>query len=484
MWSAAEIIGGPNISSGSQPSQWATARSPIQPRSLPGRDGPEGSSTLWHRPKAEEALSRYKVRQPSGQAMEWELLRPSQATAAHHHYDLETMRIGLDWVCQANTSFRAAAKCFLALTTVQPPSFWTIRLWVLRLGLYELRRPKERATDWVFILDATIAVGQHKAVVVLGVRLAQMQQQGFNLCHQDVTILEIRIVSRCNGAVVQEALVGASQAVGVPQAVVSDGGSDVKSGVALFTADHPQVVWHYDLSHRLALLLEKELGGQEWWGAFMTQTAQCRQRCQQTAWSHLLPPALRVKARWLGVKPLVNWARKVIDWGRRQRPTDKGFGQLFGWLEDYAKPLEQAAQMLAVVEETSRVIKHRGLNRSTVSQCERKLDRFGLKGLPRKLANMTLAFLWKQAATIPRGQTHLCSSDVLESLFGKYKALVQRSPLHAITEAVLHLAALTSSRSHAVIRQAMESVRAAEVRAWFKENGEPTLLAKRRQAFA
>ena len=123
-------------------------------------------------------------------------------------------------------------------------------------------------------------MGQHKAVVVLGVRLAQMQQRGFNLGHQDVTILEIRIVSRCNGVVVQEALVGASQAVGVPQAVVSDGGSEVKSGVALFAADHPQVVWHYDLSHRLALLLEKELGGQEWWGAFMTQTARCRQRCR------------------------------------------------------------------------------------------------------------------------------------------------------------------------------------------------------------
>lgn len=151
--------------------------------------------------------------------MEWELLGPSPATAARHHYSLETMRIGLEWVCQANTSFRAAAKCFLALARVQPPSFWTLRLWVLRLGLYELRRPKERAADWVFIVDATIAVGQHKAVVVLGVRLAQMEQRGFNLGHQDVVVLAIRIVSRCHGAVVQEALVSASQAVGVPQAV-------------------------------------------------------------------------------------------------------------------------------------------------------------------------------------------------------------------------------------------------------------------------
>jgi hypothetical protein len=78
----------------------------------------------------------------------------------------------------------------------------------------------------------------------------------------------------------------------------------------------------------------------------------------------------------------------------------------------------------------------------------------------------------------------LASSDVLESLFGKYKAVVERSPLHAITEGVLELAAFTSSRTESVIRQAMESVSTADVTAWFKANGHPTLLSQRRQAFA
>ena len=42
---------------------------------------------------------------------------------------------------------------------------------MLRLGLYELQRAKEQASDWVFIVDATIGVGEHKALVILGVRL-------------------------------------------------------------------------------------------------------------------------------------------------------------------------------------------------------------------------------------------------------------------------------------------------------------------------
>lgn len=68
--------------------------------------------------------------------------------------------------------------------------------------------------------------------------------------------------------------------------------------------------------------------------------------------------------------------------------------------------------------------------------------------------------------------------------YGKYKALAERSPLHAITEGVLELAGLTSSRTQGIIRQAMESITTADVTAWFKADGQPTLLSQQRQAFA
>lgn len=430
------------------------------------------------------ATSRYRVQQPDGRWMEWEVLGPEPATAAGHHYDLPTMRLTLDWVCGANASLRGASRCFGALPGAdEVPSCWTIRSWVLRMGLYELSRPKERAEDWAFMVDATIGLGQDKAVVVLGARLGQMQEQGFNLGHQDVSPLEIAIVSRCNGEAVHAALASAAQAVGEPSMVVSDGGSEVKKGVSLFQAEYPQVVWHYDVSHRFGLLLEKELGGQEWWAPFIAQASQCRQQCQQTAWSHLLPPALRVKARWLSVKPVVAWALKVLDFARDWN-TDGAFARLFGWLKGYEQPLQEALGMLTLLEEFSRRIKHQGLNWRQVRQCDQMMERLGVKGVVRRVGNLALAFLYNEAALIPRGQTHLASSDVLESLFGKYKAVVERSPLHAITEVVLELAAFTSPRTEPVICQAMESVSTADVTAWSKANSQPTLLAKRRQALA
>jgi hypothetical protein len=432
---------------------------------------------------AEGVLHRYRVAQPDGTEMPWEVLAPAPAlSAVGHHYGLETMRIALHWICLANISFRAAAKCFTPLAGQEQPSFWSIRLWVLRLGLYELTRPKEHGQDWVFIVDATIALGPHKALIILGVPLSQMQQAGFNLGHQDVVCLAIRITAHCTGQVVLEGLNSASGAVGVPVLIVSDGGSDVKKGVTLFQAEHPEVVWNYDLSHRLALLLEEELGSQEWWADFLTQTAGCRQECQQTAWAHLQPPALRIKARWLNVKPLVNWALRVIDYGQRQRLHTGPFARLFGWLYGYERALEQARQMLIVLEQTSTLIKAQGLSFRQVCRCEKKLRGLHFKGLVQRLVNRVLTFLWEQVANLPPGQAFLDSSDVLESLFGKFKAVVERSPLRAITEMVLLLAALTSPRTIEAIQAAMETVPAAQVRDWFAANGEPSLLAQRRQA--
>jgi hypothetical protein len=160
--------------------------------------------------------------------------------------------MALEFRLFCNMSLRAAARAFLVMDLQRSPTFGTLRHWVLRLGLYELQRAKPMAADWIFIVDATIAVGEHKALVILGVRLAQLQERGFNLRHQDVVTLGLKILSRCDGVAVHAQLEAAAHQVGVPRAVVSDGGADVVKGVRLLRADHPEVAWIYDLTHRLA----------------------------------------------------------------------------------------------------------------------------------------------------------------------------------------------------------------------------------------
>lgn len=432
--------------------------------------------------------------------MHWELLGPSSGADGSveagdasdslgaalntppraHRYTVRVIGMAVNLVLSANTTLRAAAKCFLVLEQAAAPSFWTVRCWVLRLGLYELQRAKVWASDWVFIVDATLAVGQHKALVILGVRLDQMRRRGFNLGHQDVETLGLQILTRCDGVSVHAQLEAVARAVGVPRSVVSDSGGDVKKGVRLFQQAHPEVAWNYDLTHRLARLLEKALSPTSWWPDFLTRVGQCRQACQQTAWSHLLPPAQRTKARWFNLEPLIRWALRVVAHGQRQGLSSGPFALLFGWLTAFQEPLREARQMIVMMKAACLIIKAKGINTAQVERCAKRLGRIGRTERARAFGQQILEFLREQAAQAKPGETLLGSSDVIESVFGKYKGLVERSPLKAITEMVLMVAALTSERTPAVIREAMETVGMAEVDAWFAANGEPTLLAKRR----
>ena len=80
-------------------------------------------------------------------------------------------------VLKAATSQRAAAGVLQLVAPYIPglprvPCANSGRLWLMRLGLYELLRKKETAKDWVWIMDHTVQLGPHKCLVIVGVRLS------------------------------------------------------------------------------------------------------------------------------------------------------------------------------------------------------------------------------------------------------------------------------------------------------------------------
>jgi hypothetical protein len=103
--------------------------------------------------------------------------------AKGHVYPLLLVRLALTWVCEAHSSYRGVALIFSSLQGVVVavgPCAETIRLWLLRVGLFLLRRPLPRCSDWVFLVDLTIQLGQHKCLVILGVRLSVLRSKGYS----------------------------------------------------------------------------------------------------------------------------------------------------------------------------------------------------------------------------------------------------------------------------------------------------------------
>lgn len=403
-----------------------------------------------------------------------------------HSYSATVITKAVELVLSANSSFRGAARSLQILCAEAAddcPSLWSIRNWVLRLGLYEMERPKPAAGDWALILDHTIQVGPHKALLVLGVQLGDLNRNNFELGHQDVRVLTLEICEQSNAEKVLEALEEIKAQIGEPRLLVSDSGSDIKKAAGLFCDGHGHADWIPDVGHRMARLLEAELKGDPKWEGFLSQAALCRSQCQQTALSPLMPPAQRGKARWMNFQPLVTWGLNVIHNPTPPWAEPGEFKRLFGWLDAYQDELSEYCLMMHMGQETCRIIKQSGIGSESLGACRQMLNEIGRGQRLRRHASGIREYLNEVESKLRPGERLLGSSDIIESIFGKYKQLLERSPQKAITRLILAIGALTSKRTPDLVRRAMEAVDMKSVENWFSKYIGQSARSLKQQAF-
>jgi hypothetical protein len=109
------------------------------------------------------------------------------------------------------------------------PHFTTVRLRLWRLAYHKLNRPKEHASDWVWITDHSKQIGQEKSFVILGVRLSQLPPPGpeFPLRMAQMEPIELEPVTVSDKEVVYRHLEAKVARTGVPRAIIDDHGGDL-----------------------------------------------------------------------------------------------------------------------------------------------------------------------------------------------------------------------------------------------------------------
>ena len=162
-------------------------------------------------------------------------------------------------------------------------SWHSARLWAMRLGYYELTRPKEKADNWVWIVDHSIQLSHEKCLVIVGFRLSDFVDKRRTLEHQDLSLISLDIVKQSNGAIVCEQLQEAAKKTGAPRAIIHDHGSELKAGVSPFQIQHHETQSIYDVKHKVALEIKHSLEEDSQWEAFNKTASTIYKRLQQTA---------------------------------------------------------------------------------------------------------------------------------------------------------------------------------------------------------
>jgi hypothetical protein len=364
------------------------------------------------------------------------------------------------------------------------PSSYSVRLWLLRLGLYHLTRPLEQADDWMWIADHTLQLGDRKCLIIVGIRQSAWDANDRVLSHEDVTLIDLVPVTESNGKVVHRQLEAATARTGVPQSITTDAGSDLHCGIERFRRRHPSTAWTYDVKHKTACLLKHELLRDASWQRFVESVHRFKQQVSQTDLAGLAPPSQRSKARYMNVDALTNWAtrslavldsRKAIKAARLKRSRVEA---KLGWLRKFSQQVRRWEEMLAVVGAAEHYVRHEGIHAAAEEELAAALPK-PTTPAAKRLRKDLLAFVRQQAAQARGDERLLGSSEVLESIIGKFKHVAGERGDHGLTGMVLSIGAHVGKQTVATVETALTETPTHHVWNWCHTHLGPTVQSVR-----
>jgi hypothetical protein len=413
---------------------------------------------------------------------------------ASHGYTCGVISLFLRFV-ETGISLRGASRVLALLAEIFGAPFvaphWTTgRLWLQRFGLAQLDAPKDIATDWAWMIDHSVQIGQQKVLVILGIRLQDLPPPGQCLTHDQMELITLEPMDNSTRQDVADRLEQAAKNTCVPRVIIDDHGSDLNGGVALFQQAHPETVEIYDIKHKAACLLKARLEKDPQWQSFNTWVGRVRCSIQQTELAALVPPGSRPKARFMNLGPQLDWAEKVLavvdhrPEAILEQTTPERLEEKLGGVRLYREELAQWRQWQELVDEAVEQIGAFGLDRDSTPELHRRLEPWRLSEKSRSLAEDLLAFVEEQSSRARPGERLPGSTEVLESCFGKYKALEKGQSQGGFTSLLTAFGSLLATATSRTVKQAMQAVPTRKVGEWCQKHLGKTVFAQRREIFA
>lgn len=367
------------------------------------------------------------------------------------------------------------------------PSWYAGRLWLLKLGYYKLTRTKEYAEDWIWIVDHSIQLGADKCLVILGIRASKLPTNR-PLILKDVEPIELLPVKKSNGDIVYEQLQKAVKKTGIPRAIVGDEGSDLKAGINKFREANKYIAYIHDIKHKVAILLKRELKNDKSWESFIELASTTQSYVQQTELAAISPPNQRSKARYMNVDKLVNWGKQALQTLENNEQTDmfasKPLQAKLGWLKHYKNEIVEWDNIITVATTVENYVRNNGVFRGMTDKLQVELDNIDANNRVEKFKGNLLSSVLTDEGKAHIGETLLGSSEIIESLFGKYKNIEKEQAGSGFTKLILSIPAVVANTTSTIVNTAMEHVKIKEINQWFANNIGSSVQAKRKEVIA
>lgn len=155
-----------------------------------------------------------------------------------------------------------------------------------------------------------------------------------------------------------------------------------------------------------------------------------------------------------------------------------------GWLLPFEAMLSPYIQCFDLVHLVNHSLNQHGLKHDSHHTLAHQLHQMALSDDAKAFGQLLIERVGQQAQGCETGQTWLATSDVIESLFGKYKLFCERSPIKEIGPLILLIPLCTQKLSATVVKTALETIRSIDVKEWLSSTLGTTMFARRKAALS
>ena len=365
------------------------------------------------------------------------------------------------------------------------PCYTVIQNWVLRLGLYNLNKAKEKRDDWVYILDHTIEFGQKKCLLILGVTLEAYRKNKCKITHKDVEVLGIYITQKADALSVTDSLLKCAKITGIPVQIISDHGSNIWKGINEFIASASRkIIQTYDVTHKTSIILKKQLENNVKWNVFVTNISYTKKSLVHTILAFMAPGKPKEKARWLNLENYLVWAESALQQAKKKmnKLEQNKFDEKVLWIKEFKKDIKEWSSMLMMLNILKSEVKANGLSTNSLKNVEEEIKKSKIK-INTPSLQKTYSEITKYLNEEMNGVTgvFIGCTDIIESVFGKYKNFSAKSPMKEIGKSILTVPVFTSEITPEIIKKAMEETTTKDVDKWLEKNIGKSLLSRRKK---
>ena len=427
--------------------------------------------------RLKQKVNRQRVRAEKWKE-KYDILKSSTKVTAvkRHKYPLELMWMAIIMATNFNISLRGVSKSLeklgelfgLRIDKISPT---TIRNWSLKFGFHCLLEPIPIG-KYVIISDESVEIGREHLLLLL-VEPIENYSPILPLKMSDVKVLDLSIQESWKGDEISEVIQKKIDEYGIELVYgISD-----KGHTLLKAYKNLNIPWIGDCTHEIANQTQSIFKKDDSLNSFIKSMNLLRAKWIMSKNNFFVPPNLRAKSRFHQIFIVHKWGRRILE---NWKDISYSARQELTFVKQSESLIRLMESFYYLIEEFSKIFKSKGIQPTSLKEWQELVNDYRKKNKEdwteqeeQFITNIN-DYLSNQKAKLPNVDQILCCSDIIESMFGKYK---NKGGVKIITEDVLKIAAYSEDKNIFQIKQAMEHVKIADVLNWKKNNTTISKLA-------